>query len=356
MPRPLLQCRPLHQRAHDPMPFGLSAIRRKLKQRAIRNEHYKSLLPISPAEIDEWYQLSVADRNTRNMALIDQNMVRFHQLHVRRAKRRYGGYQLLYFHIPKTGGTTLEFLFAKNYLINGVLHLNAPNHDRNPWCLIKGERIPRVLMGHYELNDLIYQCLDRHFVHLTLLREPVKRVLSYYDYIQTKPQHPMHARAKDLSVGQYLNAPFADEVRNSQTYRLLGLLREGAWRNDPRSEERLVDDAKVLLAERYTLVGVTERFAEFILLCQRMLGWRDPFCEPHNVSRKKTHPEDLPQQELDTMRSLNAMDAEVHQYAAELFAQHFEKAGLTETDATAFQKRSDDYHSVLSKQRDDIVE
>lgn len=328
----------------------IPALIRRMK--APRDASYKALLPLSEVEVEQWYQLSPAARNERNLHVIEQRLIPYPTLVRRRAKKVFGGHQVVYFHVPKTGGTTIEYLLAKNHMINGTLHVNAPNLDRNPWCLIKGERIPRVLMGHYELNDIVYQCLDRKLVHLTMLRDPVKRVLSYYDYLQTKPQHPLHSIAASMSITDFMRDPRIDETRNFQTLRVLGLLRESAWQTDKRSDEQLIEDAKTLLAKRFSIVGVTEQFDAFLLMCQRLLGWQDIFCGRHNVSRKKTLVEDLSDADLDTIVNANQLDIELHGFARKLSEQRCEQLGIDQAARDTYQANNQAHLQLMQQQRD----
>ncbi|KAA3638837.1 MAG: hypothetical protein DWP95_11730, partial [Proteobacteria bacterium] len=98
--------------------------------------------------------------------------------------------RVVFSHVPKTGGTTLETILAKNHRLSDVLHLNAPEFKRYPDILTLKKKPPRFICGHHPLHSPLYRYLPRApLFHITMVREPVSRVLSYYNYISHKTDH-----------------------------------------------------------------------------------------------------------------------------------------------------------------------
>lgn len=311
----------------------------------------RQLLPVDDSFVESWYQLPPEERARRNLEVIDKRLIRFGGLKRRSARRKLGqlgGFQVVFFHIPKTGGTTLEYLVTKNYQVDSLQHLNAPELDFNPSRACRQGELVRVLMGHYETNEIFYQWLNRKFVHFTMLREPVSRLLSYYDYLQTSPNHPLFPLAKDMSLETFVTSTQVDEQSNAQTHRLLGLLRGGAHQRVSISDEAKLEQAKTMLRQRFSLFGITEEYDAFLVMARRLLGWPDIFYTRKNVSRKKTRLEDLPDNTLALIKQSNAIDVELYRYARRLFRQRCKQLELTNEAVQQFREANKQHCDLLN--------
>ena len=310
----------------------------------------RQLLPVDDAFVESWYQLPPEERARRNFEVMDDKLIRFGGLKRRSARRKLGqlgGFHVVFFHIPKTGGTTLEYLVTKNYRIDSLQHVNAPELDFNPSRACRQGELVRVLMGHYESNEILYQWLNRKFVHFTMLREPVSRLLSYYDYLQTSPKHPLFPLAKDMSLERFVTSDQIDEQNNAQTHRLLGLLRGGAHQRVKLSDEEKLEQVKAVLKQRFSLFGITEDYDAFLVMARHLLGWPDIFYTRKNVSRKKTKIDDLPENTLALIKEQNSVDVALYRYARKLFRQRFEQLELADDAVKQFQEANMQHRELL---------
>jgi len=71
---------------------------------------------------------------------------------------------------------------------------------------------------------------------ISLVREPVSRVVSYYNYILTKKNHLLHEQIKEMSFSEFIRSNCVVDIENGQTKRLLAS-RERALRVDEHEEE-----------------------------------------------------------------------------------------------------------------------
>ncbi|MCX7544478.1 sulfotransferase family 2 domain-containing protein [Marinicella gelatinilytica] len=218
--------------------------------------------------------------------------------------------RLVFSHVPKTGGTTLETIVAKNYRLSDVLHLNAPEFKQYPDILSLKKNPPRFICGHHPLHSPLYQHLPQEpLFHFTMLREPVARVLSYYNYVRGKTDHPLHQQAYTLRLAEFVESGVTPELNNGQARRFSGYLHQS-----PADDETLFITACDALQNCFSLVGTTACFDETLLLLHRFLGFTDLFYQRRNQSRQTLSRDDLTDSELELIAHYNQADAQLYHY------------------------------------------
>jgi hypothetical protein len=243
------------------------------------------------------------------------------------ANRREAPHPLLVFiHIPKTAGTTLEVLLRHHYgeAFTRIETVEADDADHLRECVKQTLDNPhvQVTQGHipFGLRDL-FPAGTRY---ATVLRDPIERMLSRYHRMMIRSQAPRNGRlwppSRDLSLADCLRRGYLRD--NLQTRMLCGLV--SAVDELPPGA---LDQATRNLAERFAYVGTTERFDAFLALLNVELGWPTVAYRSSHTSPGRMRSGDLSVDDLRLLEESNLLDRQLHAYAGELFAEAFERAG-----------------------------
>ena len=256
-----------------------------------------------------WSENSDQENFKKNVQFLKQHVVKLDDLN-------FKPNPWVFSHIPKTGGTSCENYLAQLFLIQDILHINAPDLNHLPEIITHKKKVPRYIAGHHPMHGMLYQLLsNQKLVHLTLLREPIARVISYYNYLKSRQSHTLHASVKEIDINTFLQQPMV-ELTNGQARRLTGLLHS----DQQVSDSFLFEQAKSVIDGCFTLVGVTERLDDFIKLiesrCERIIK-RSP---PKNPSKHFIKLNDLNNHQLELIHKKNTVDTLLYNYVLDKFS------------------------------------
>lgn len=239
----------------------------------------------------------------------------------------------LYLHIPKTGGSTLNSMLYTQYKTtsgqkaeygwwrDGVYYL-PDGFIRQPAGDIENQvrrGIQRpdtsAVLGHFAFG--LHEYLDRPARYMTMLRDPIQRVLSLYHHMrQFKRIDP------EMTVERFVSEPHVQEACNDQTRRLAGECVANAC--DRSTLTRAINNMESAI----DIVGVTERFDASVLLAKKKFAWTvDIHYVPKlvNVARRTNPSEDLAQ--IMCIKQHNMLDLELYRYANQLLDQRIAQYG-----------------------------
>lgn len=224
---------------------------------------------------------------------------------------------LLFLHIPKTAGSTLMQIIERQYSPEAILIQHQPTIHQALGALPSGA-IDRfeVAMGHLWFG--VHALVPRAATYITVLRDPIERVISHYYFVQQHPEHYLHGVSRGMSLEEYVTSGCSNELANDQTRLLAG----GAI--DTPSEMLAI--AKQNLERHFAVVGLTEEFDQSLLLMQRCFGWRSPFYLKRNVTRHPSKAQ-LPAATLRVVEQHNQLDLELYRFARERFHARVRREG-----------------------------
>jgi hypothetical protein len=226
---------------------------------------------------------------------------------------------VLFLHIPKAGGSTLgEYVYNQccapessdeDPLSAGVAYLEygfikppelaVPEHVVN----LLSRRDLRAVVGHFWFG--LHEHVARPSRYVTLLRDPVERVVSLYYYAKLE---------ETMSLEEFARKPPFREVDNDQVRRIAGV-------NPPVGEctHAMLDLARENLRRHFDVVGTTERMDETLAQLNVKLGWnREVVSFPRNVNAARPSSSVLTREAVEAVRARNELDYELWRYASEL--------------------------------------
>jgi len=138
---------------------------------------------------------------------------------------RQGVPLLCFLHLPRTGGTTinrlLKYAFGNRAIFHATL-LAQHGGEAGLSAFLAGESDlydrATLFTGHFGLAHPLVSLSPRPIAIAAVLRQPLERIVSLYDYIRGTLGHPEHAALSVHSLNQALDAVpnFAAHCRNAQ--------------------------------------------------------------------------------------------------------------------------------------------
>ena len=230
---------------------------------------------------------------------------------------------LVFLHLPKCGGTTLNRIIEWEYnplrvfSIDPVLFL---------WSYKKLNRWPakrlagmQVFKGHMPFG--IHQRLPQSSTYITFLRDPVERVISAYFFARNYRLHPLHRWISKLTLEEYVRL---SPNHNVQCKYLSGRPFVGDYHAGPCTPEML-EMAKQNLTKYFSLVGLTERFEEGLAILKIMFGWEIAKYAKFNVTKSRAKKHSLPASTVEQIAERDKYDVALYEYSVPLFERTREK-------------------------------
>lgn len=220
-------------------------------------------------------------------------------------------------HIPKTGGSSLETIFKKNYRRDEILMAYGPHDgpvEQFPALPRDRRRRLKVVTGHYTMGQSL-RSLPPETHHISILRHPVDRLLSSYYMYYHHENHPegIRIRENNITLEQFADPAYGFGVDNVQTKYIAGV--------PPQMPctARHLHRALAVLNDKITVCGILERFKETVFLCSKLFGWDDINFTHVGYNAKRPHRKDLDPAQRPSVLRHNVFDLELYSRGLELF-------------------------------------
>jgi len=225
---------------------------------------------------------------------------------------------LIFLHIPKTAGTTLNRIIEWQYSPFAIFTMD-PHRIRA--TAERFQRLPEARRRHLQVvrGHLFYgihEFLPQDATYITMLREPVARLLSSYYFVLRRPLNPLHRKFKREGLGVEDCVRLFPDRNNTQCRFIAGV------KDMAIADERLLDMAKENLIKSFSVVGICERFEESLILISEKFGWVLSPYENHKVAKIRPRVEG---KLVDLISAYNRLDVELYEFGKKLFEESLRK-------------------------------
>ena len=247
-------------------------------------------------------------------------------------ERREG---LLFLHVSKSGGTSLDnflsgFFPADDVLPTELQVRRIADWDHADWARYK----------YFKLEWPIYnsRLLAPQLHYVTMLRDPVQRIVSLYKHLRRPDDHsqqyetvrnrrtPEQETARQMSLRDWVTRR---HPQPGAYYRhpYLGTATIGVFNMTSLSDgqlDDLLEQGKANLRDQFAFVGIVEEYLESQRLFCRTFGVPLHYAahrEKLNAA-PATDPDPTAAEALDILRHENRWDVALYAYARQLFTQH----------------------------------
>ena len=233
---------------------------------------------------------------------------------------------LIFLHVPKSAGTTLNQILLRQYRPRIVHRIQKiiPGYSVEDFRAMTEDRKSRirVVTGHIDFG--FHDLMRCPCAYITILRDPVDRIVSHYYYVIRDPSHYLYrdVKGRKLSLLDYVRSGLTPELDNAQVKQLSG---EFVGYGECTREH--LERAKRNVTEQFVVAGLSERFDETLMLLKRRLHWSDPYYVRENVTPNRPCRDSIDAATRHAIEEVNALDMELWEFVRARLEQQVAECG-----------------------------
>lgn len=234
-------------------------------------------------------------------------------------KQKTPSSKLVFVHIPKTGGTTLDQVLNREAEGNSFWLDGGPRNAMERLRQMAPAEAGKydLYAGHLPVG--LHEVIPSMCEYVTFLRNPVDRMISHYYHVHGEPDHPSFKDIVEggMSLHEFVSSNLTLEIDNLQTRFVAGLEANDRTPMNGCTDE-LFDIAMHNLDTLFVAVGVQEYFDESLLLFCDLLGWKKPpVYVPQRVNGTRPRSEEISEDTRRAILDRNHLDQRLHQRVSE---------------------------------------
>jgi len=258
---------------------------------------------------------------------------------------------VLFPHIPRTGGDTLNLVLQNYYTQQRSIHFNETYQawkflreleDTDLECI-------RCFRGH-GIYYGIHRYIPRSCTYIQIFRDPVERVISQYYLYMTDTENPMHSHIKDNNITL---EEFQQANANLQSMYILGF---------PHVHQNYPDPADIpLMRQRlekcFSFLGVTDMFDESIFMLKHALNWKSHvFWQKRRENKKRPPREEIPADLQEKIKLSHLPDSELYHFARQQLASKIDSLSpQLKKELVLYKKGRSLYYELLKNKPPEVL-
>lgn len=226
---------------------------------------------------------------------------------------------VFFLHIPKSAGRSLNNYLTRIYseenrfISRGIVDLVR-------FSARKKAEVKKVQLvsGHFPFG--YHGLLFTDFTYITILREPVDRLISYYYYTKRSPQEREYRFINDnnVSLEEYVTSGRTKENDNGMVRKICG---EGAKTAYGECTGEMLKKAIENIENHFSVVGLQERFEDTLKLLQHTFNWPGLPYESQNIADNRPDIKSISRKTIRIIEKHNALDMELYEFARKRFVE-----------------------------------
>ncbi|TWU27187.1 Sulfotransferase family protein [Novipirellula galeiformis] len=236
---------------------------------------------------------------------------------------------LIFIHIPKCGGNSF-LAYMESQIPKNMLAFDLNDHSRTPELNGQPEKYDARLsefksMPLEERNKYafvyghmpqgIHKHISRPCQYVTIIREPVNRMVSLYWFARSVPNHYLHSFAQQHSLLEFAQSDASFELDNQQTRLLCN--RYDCYSSDinDRVNQDDADRAIAHVMNPRNVTGILEEYQKTLRLVRHHFGFQVGPTVRRNVTRSHPSIQGLIPDEIDAIKERNRFDIQLYEAA-----------------------------------------
>ena len=252
-------------------------------------------------------------------------------------------FPIIFTHVPRSGGITLNSIFKAHFLkykyFDFYVNESQGNVEKSmkEFEVLSPQQKKKLIFLTGHINWGIHEYYTNQCTYITLFRNPVTRIISYYNYVLKNSSHFLHNTIiqNNIKLKNLLEANISIEFDNMQVRQISGIKNIKCGNCEAYMLEKAIDN----LDKYYPVFGINEMFDHSLLLFKKYFGFTEPFYRILNYSKVK-EVKVISDEIVEIIKKTNYLDIKFYEYAKNKFDQIISNYDGIDYEVIDFQRKN----------------